>query len=314
MLRSDTILGTKNREFFTDDCKIAYAILTQNYDHLPCGAPVMVAVKKQRTLACINVFPARASTICGYTWLPENILKFVDKTPLCETHKVKNIDEFDYSQFSTIIKSVKEHGGVSFISNKKAAGFSMMDSIKSIVREYKHSSLFHFNTYGNRFLSGKNDNLLSIISFFDFIHCIPLFNLKKVDGLGISFTQTLRKHSQLVGKQVNTFRVDIIVSNYSDNLFTIDGATIDQEYKVKNSLYKEIKSQIKNNLPIQKDNLKLKSKKQSRDKKDKEFHINYESGGEVPSQPIIEPVTSYPSHNHGVYITSTGNTANTTDY
>ena len=291
MLSSDVILGIKNREFFTDDCKIAYAILTQNHDHLPCGAPVMVAVKKQRTLGCIRVFPARANNGCGYMWLPENILKFIDKKPLCETHKVKNIEGFDYSQFNTIIKSVKEYGGVSFVANKKTAALSMLDSIKSIVREYKHSSLFQFNIYSGRFLSGKDDDLLSIISFFDFIHCVPLFNLKKIDGMAISFTQTLRKHSELVEKRINTFRLDIIVSNYSDNLFMIDGAIIDHEYPIANPLYKEIKSCVKTVLPVQKDKLKLKTKKQPtvRDtmhsvKNDKAYmddgvHMEYESVG-----------------------------------
>jgi len=316
VLSSDTILGIKNRDFFTDDCKIAYAILTQNYDYLPCGTPVMVAVKKQRTLACINVFPARASTSYGYTWLPENVLKFIDKVPLHETHKVKNVEEFDYSQFSTIIKSVKEYGGISFVSNKKATAVSIIDSIKSIVREYKHSSLFQFNIYGGRFLSGKDDDLLSVISFFDFTHCIPLFNLKKVDGMGISFTQVLRKHSQLIGKQVNTFRIDIVVSNHSDNLFTIDGATIDQEYKITDALYREIRSRIKTDLPIHKAKLKLKSKKQSKYTIDEAVCIGYDKSveevqsppvvghvevDEVQSLPISEPIvksTPYSYHNH----------------
>ena len=271
MLSSGVILGVKNKNFFTGDCKIAYAILTQGFEHIACGAPVMVAVKKQkRSLAGINIFPARSNYGYGYVWIPEDILKFIDKKPLCETHKVKNIDEFDYSQFSTTIESVKKYGGISFVSNKTKTAISMLNSIKSIIREYKYSSLFQFQTYDNRYLSGKDDELLSVVSFFDFIHCVPLFNLKKIDGMCISFTQALRKHSQLVEKQINTFRLDIVISNYEDNLFIIDGAIVDNRYPISNSIYRKIKSCIKAELPIKKDKLKLKPKK----KESQEHHIN----------------------------------------
>jgi hypothetical protein len=265
VLNSGIILGTKNRDFFTKNGKIACAILTQNYDHLPCGTPVMVVVRKQKaSLASVNIFPARANVGSGCTWLPENVLKFIDKKPLCETHKLKDIDSFDYSQFNGVIEAVKEYGGISFVADKKKAGLSMLNSIQSIIREYKYHSLFQYNTYKGRFLSGKDDNVLNIISFFDFVNCIPLFNMKKIDGMCISFSQVIRKNSELLEKQLCTFRLDVVVSNYNDNIFMIDGTIIDQKHPITNAIYKDIKNYIKKDLPVEKDRLKQKSKKQSK--------------------------------------------------
>jgi hypothetical protein len=287
VLNSDIILGIKNKDFFTDDSKIAYAILTQNYDHLPCGAPVMVAVRKRKSsLACLNVFPARANNGCGYIWLPENALKFTDKQPLCETHKTVTIDNFDYSQFGNIINSVKKHGGISFVSKEKSAAHSIFGSVKSIVREYNYPSLFYYNASSGRFLSGEDDDLLSIVSFFDLTHCVPLFNMKKVDGMGISFSQVIRKHSELLEKQIYTFRLDIMVSNYKDNLFLIDGAVVDNMYPISGAVYREVKKHIKNRLPVQKDKLKQKRKKQA--KKDGNNNYYFEAPLEVPFDTQVE--------------------------
>lgn len=321
MFNSDVILGVKNKDFFVDDCKIVYAILTQSFEHLVCGSPVMVATvrKRNQSLAGINIFPARSNYGCGYMWIPENILKFIDKKPLCETHKAKNIDEFDYSQFNTIIESVKKYGGISFVSNKTKTAISILNSIKSIVREYNHSSLFQFQPHNNRFLSGEDDELLSIVSFFDLVHCVPLFNLKKIDGIGISFTQAIRKHSQLVGNQVNTFRLDIVVSNYEDNLFIIDGAIVDNKYPISNATYREIKLRIKAKLPIKKDKLKLKSKKiktqESRFSNYRKYGLKDDGDGgavevsseyieETPNNKVAAAPTTYEYH-HGALDSTT---------
>ncbi len=269
--------------------------------------------------ACVNVFPPRANTGLGLIWLPRNVLKPIDRSPLCKTHVVKSIETFDYSKFDTVIKSVKEHGGISFVSNKREGALSILEAIKSIVREYRYSSLFQFNTYNNRSLHGKDDDLLSILSFFDFIHCVPMFNLKKVDGMGISFTQVVRKRSELEENQIQTFRTDIVVSNYEDNLFVIDGTIIDQKYKVDNSLYKTIKSCINTDLPINKGELKLKKKKQqSIDRADKFYISNNivkeKSGGFVGEEPIEnEAVEVTPTqHSYTAFVTSDNATSTTT--
>jgi hypothetical protein len=264
VLSSDVILGTGNKEFFKKDEQISSAILTQNYNQTPCGAPIIVSATKNEALGCLTPFPARANTGCGLVWTPSYIVALIDRKPLHKTHKVRSIEKFDYSRFDTVIGSVKTHGGISFVSKEKSSVLSILDSIKSIVGEYRYSSLFQFNLFNGRFLSGEDDNLLNVFSFFDLSHCVPLFNLKKIDGFGISFAQILRKHSELVGQQVGTLRLDIVVSNYEDNLFIIDGATIDHKYPIKSSLYKEIKKYTKKDLPIKKDKLKTTLSKQGK--------------------------------------------------
>ena len=266
MLDGDIILGIKREGFLRKAEKISYGVLTQSYNHMPCGTPVMVAVNKRKgdSAGCVTSFSPRANGWLGFTHVPRNIVAIMDKEPLCEKHKTKDIEEFDYRKFESIIESTKKHGGTSFVSAKKSASLSMLDSIKSIIREYKYSSLFMLNHFSGRFLSGDDDSVLSILSFFDLIHCVPMFNLRKVDGLAISFSQVLRKHSELAGQQINTFRLDIVVSNYKDNLFTIDGTTVDTVHPISNSIYKEIRKWIESDLPVKKDKLKANLSKKNR--------------------------------------------------
>jgi hypothetical protein len=264
VLSSDVILGTGNKEFFKDGGRISSGILTQDYNYTPCGSPIMASLTKSETIGCLTPFPARANTGCGIMWTPAHIIALTERKPLNETHKVRNIEEFDYSKFDSVIESVKTYSGISFLSKEKTSVPSILDSIKSIIGEYKYSSLFQFNIIGGMFLSGEDDNLLNILSFFDLSHCVPLFNLRKLDGLAISFSQVLRKHSELIGQQVNTIRLDIVVSNYEDNLFIIDGATIDQKYPIKSSLYKEVQKFVKKDLPIKQDKLKANLPKQDK--------------------------------------------------
>jgi hypothetical protein len=250
------ILRTKDQNIFTKEPEFAHVILSQDWDSWPCGTPLVIdgtCLRSERAenIRTFSLFPPRS-----YINKLEDIIVHRDclvrtsLPPLAETHRTLTVEKFDNSRLERLRQYVKEMGGITFIVKEEKNRKKLIRTLKFFPRLFKYSSLFHYSRYGNKYLSGDDDELLGVISFFNLPYCVPLFNMKKVDGIGLSYCQAPRKISEKNNMLVRAFRVDMVLSNYLDNIFVIDGSDVNPMNPLQDESYSEIENWVGEELKV----------------------------------------------------------------
>jgi len=232
MLDSNTILGTRG----CLDCnKYEHGLLVQNNEVWPCGTPIVYAANSLKK--DLRLHPS----VRVYTIMPPNqhagfgneiaqvelqAISPIGIKPLCGNHKVLTVSSFDFGKFGRLLEFVRDVGGISLIVEYEKGRSKLAESIKQIGRVFKHCAPFSYNTWSDKQLWSKDDKFVCVLTFLDIPYCVPLFNMRKVDGIGLSFSGATVQASKDYGYLNKTFRTDIIYSNYEDNVFFVDGIAI----------------------------------------------------------------------------------------
>ena len=255
MIDNNIIFRINDRALFAKDPEPIHVILTQEYDWLPCATPIVVnkkALDSKDTKSTRNInghllFPPRAYTRSGIHsndmfGVPKVIVTPSGMRPIMETHRTLNINKFRTTKLDKVRGFVKEFGGVTFVVEKKGAKVELADALKTISHAYKYSSLFSYITDEQAYL--KDDSMLAVISFFDLKYCVPLFNLKRVDGMAVSLQCIQQEATEKNNRLIKALDVNLVVSNYEDNLFIIDGVAVNPIEPIGSDIYKAIKNWI----------------------------------------------------------------------
>lgn len=251
MLSSNIVLGVKA---FLSDLKYAHGVLKQEWDVWPCGAPVVYPadddVNRKITVVSL-ITPSQSS--CGKSESAEvkgGIVAPVDLKPLCGNHKVVPIREFDFGKFPRLREFIRDVGGISLLIEPESGRRRMADVLSNITRSFKLFGMFYFNQWGSKHLEDENDRYVCILTFLDLPYCIPVFNSRKVDGIGLSLSGATINASIKYGRLHRVFRTDFILSNYEDNAFVVDGVTINHDSAGNISILKEINKFSSLDIPI----------------------------------------------------------------
>lgn len=252
----DVILRIKDKNIFTSEPEFSHVILSQDWEQWPCGTPLVVdrkliKVRDSSSVRVFALFPPRSfiNKMEDFTVVKESLVDTALK-PLIKTHRTLSVDAFDCAKFDRLKAYVRDTGGITFVVKEESARRDLVNVLKFFPGEFKYTSLFHYAKYSTKHLTGKDDNLLGIISFFDLPYCIPLFNLKKVDGMGVSYCQAPRKISEKSNTLIRSYRVDIILSNYADNIFVIDGSDVNPLSPIHGDLYRELKEWTREEMKV----------------------------------------------------------------
>jgi hypothetical protein len=115
-------------------------------------------------------------------------------------------------------------------------------SVKSLVSFIKEYKVNHLEYLLDNILSGacticsdSNESDLFIV-LYDIKDCIPIYNSRKTDGVGVHIVYTALDYFKNRGRIVHYFDSKFILSNYEDNIFVVDGVTL-KVRKVVNSEY-----------------------------------------------------------------------------
>lgn len=243
----DVVLRIKDRSIFTSKPEFSHVILSQDWDQWPCGTPLVVDRRHIESAApgsstrVFALFPPRSfiNSMEDFAVAKEGLAD-TSLVPLIKTHRTLSIDAFDYAKFSRLKDYVRDMGGITFVVKENAARKDLVNVLKLFPKEFRYTSLFHYARYNEKYLVGEDDDLLGVISFFNLPYCIPLFNLKKVDGMGVSYCQAPRKVSEKTNRLERSYRVDVVLSNYADNVFVIDGSDVNPLSPVHKDVYNEL--------------------------------------------------------------------------
>lgn len=143
---------------------------------------------------------------------------------------VKHIECLDIDKLDRLIEYIHDVGGISFtLSEREKRGKETLDFIKKMRGRFSLSfDVMHsIPRQGEYIESGfDNDELISLVSFFDIKTILPIVDIRKTDGIGITFEHFLSKHCEAKrAKEVTDF-YHVILSNYKENIIIADGSVM----------------------------------------------------------------------------------------
>jgi len=262
MLDSNTIFGIR-KYLPTDD--YAHGILTQNVESWPCGAPVVYSPlelesghQAVRVLALMT--PSQVSAGIESLNVMSKIVHPVNLKPLYKNHKVLTVSEFDIGKFERLMQFVRDVGGISLVISDKNGRENVADAVRKIQNLWNYTALFYYNAWGGKYLEGKDDSYACLLTFLDLPYCIPLFNMHKIDGVGLSFCGFTKKASLNYGCLHRTFKMDLIYSKYEENLFVVDGVDVNDREGLTDAHYQEAHKSASKDLEVMKPGSKKKDR------------------------------------------------------
>jgi hypothetical protein len=265
-LDSNTILGIPGVLGCSD---YKHAIITQDYESWPCGVPVVypaehdLSQRRNSTTAMSLFTPNQHGNGRNNYSVPNVIMQPLNLKPLIDNHETLYISEFDPGKWDRLTEFVRDVGGISLVVEPSIGRRNMSKSVREIERKFKFSALYYYNAWGSKKLQEEEDRFVCVLTFLDLPYCIPLFNMRRVDGLCLSFSGAVTHASLGYGALDRVFHADFVFSNYEDNIFVIDGVTVNKPRSTDNSIFKEMEKMAARELEVGKT---LKKKKLPYDK------------------------------------------------
>lgn len=198
--------------------------------------PVFGLFKKKSSpkVSILTYFPPNGHCNVGNSSIvAENDIQVMDTKQLLDDHQIKTIDKFDFGKLEEISEYAKLNGVITFRLQDPDAVINFFKNIAYISDLYKYNIFPIHNTGGYDTSSIHDDILITTVSFFDMPYAIPVYNTKKIDGLGIricTFWENLSKAERYVNKVDDMY---LVVSKSPDNILYVDGQDINSPNFVK---------------------------------------------------------------------------------
>jgi hypothetical protein len=148
-----------------------------------------------------------------------------DPKQLINGHRIEILDKFPLNSIREISTVAKERGGVSFIINdRKEMARTVRGLFKSAAKDFKYVECFgqETNAYGPE---NMGDDLALSITLMDLPYCIPIYDTRRLDGVGLIASLFYPKSTEKKGDLRYHDIFALVLSNYADNIFKIDGGS-----------------------------------------------------------------------------------------
>ena len=286
MLDSNIILGIRGNL----ECEeYSHGILSQEWEGWPCGTPIvykagMLDGKYNGSVSAMSLMtPSRNAAGRERAQVPTSIVVPVDMKPLYNNHKVLTVSRFDLGKFDRLLEFVRDVGGLSLVIEYAAGRKESPLKVQKLEKIFKYTSMFYFNGWGSKYLEGEDDRYVCVLTFLDLPYCVPIFNMRKVDGVGLSFSGATINASKDYGQLHRIFRADFVYSNVMDNVFVIDGVDVNSISPMSKDMRRDLISMAEMDLPVQPAN-----KKSSSDKKKMSGYEMYMSSGKSDKKEVAK--------------------------
>lgn len=222
------------------------------------GTPLIIReadlIHDSNTIVISSYFPTltlnEGLKECLNGWVFERRKLLLDsKTKI--NHLFKTVEVFDLNKLDRIYDYVHNVGPISFVINDVESIIHLFNNIKTIRRNFKYTS--YICNASNKYTEAT----VFLIEFVANKDCYAIFNRRRSDG----FTCILKTLNLSNNKILGSLTINIVFSNFKDNLFTIDGSTFLKIQSLSDSYPNAMVSAIINN--------KTNSRKDSSKSKDK---------------------------------------------
>lgn len=240
------------------------------------GTPMTITEKTLETLDtrgslnAVSPFVFKKSILTNYLLSLRKNQFAVKGDSYINNHTIKEVNAFNIETIEDIQKYINDYDSISFVIKDKEQAAGCMFKFPKLLEKYKYNTSFNLESKG----SSKDfiDITIPIFTFINLKHCIPIFNSKHVDGMVICIQALLEDYTEKAGTPTNLLQIVLVVSNYLDNVFVVDGEQInDFEYINKHTYETMAYALLAHHPKFGKDESKgVRAKKKSEQKKYKE--------------------------------------------
>jgi hypothetical protein len=177
--------------------------------------------------------------------------------------KIKIIPRFEINKLDSLLKYVKDNGAMTFNitsteSDKETAKSvcNFLDKLYEMCNMYKYNSVFYYDYPEGSRIYNMEDTLYTA-RFLALHNCVPIFNHKRVDGVGVIFNMSSISSTKNTGALVTKICITLVLSNYKDNIFTTDGIQVNEIRPLSSYVINKIKNVVMAGVGI-KDKFKVK--------------------------------------------------------
>lgn len=234
----------------TEDQKCLSMISTNKTNGFLLGTPGLVSKKqyendKNNIIKVLFPFPSRYTARFGYCFSsPKDKYIVTEKLPLPDRHKTEKIEVISAKLKEEIIHSTRENRAISYVVEDLQAQGESIYIIKDIINSFKYHSIFSYNIgMPISIKKESNDRTMTIFTFYSLTDSIAIFNERRIDGFGISINNISKDVVYKLGyipDQLEYTNTHIVVSNYLDNIFEIDGSAVNDIEPIENGTYETI--------------------------------------------------------------------------
>jgi hypothetical protein len=220
---------------------------TTGKGELPLLTPVYFRPFKEKHIKIKSYFPGRVEHVCKYDTIMSSLDTIIeaDDDGFINTHKHKILKYFDPEKLHKIGEFVKQNRSISFEMENFEAAEELLKSLKYFNNYYKLS--MHYGNYYNNYSVSKikKDTLKFFILFLDLKYAVPLYSKKKVDGMGVCVGAYWLEYSKKIEYMYNCSQIYFVLSNYNDNVVSVDGGKINPIHTLRNRHIEDLYTALK---------------------------------------------------------------------
>jgi len=157
-------------------------------------------------------------------------------TPFIYNHKVEEIGYITRQKIQAAADYVRRFGSMSWIMTLEGADRFLSTEAVHLRKMYKHTTgCYHSKNRVADMRIHSDDVVVPVVTLFDLKFCIPVFNTRKADGMGVLVSCILPNNSKIMDQPCITAELAFIVSQYKENVYTVDGERIRSRNNISHS-------------------------------------------------------------------------------
>lgn len=158
-----------------------------------------------------------------------DMFKVVDSRGLFTGHKIMDVEKFDFGKLERVRDYVKQVGALTFRMFNLKGMYDYLMRLGRWCGVFKYSCITQQPDYGRKYPASSrlsNDRLAMYITLMDLPLAIPIYKTKSVDGIAMTVGLYWPESSNEVSSLFISKELHLIVSNFEENIFCVDGVTI----------------------------------------------------------------------------------------
>lgn len=178
-----------------------------------------------------------------YTEVYQENIRPLPQKNLITNHKIKTIEEFEKDKLREIGNYVASNAAITFVMPDLSNVSEFWNNIYNLCSKYKYTVSFN-HSVGARSRQFITDEFIPFVSFIDILYCIPIFDYRKIDGMGVCCGFMYKNDHEKNRETVIIESVYFVLSNYQANLLYLDGVTIGIPTKINANVLNHMLSTI----------------------------------------------------------------------
>jgi hypothetical protein len=228
-----------------DDFIHAYVKMTEKGNKWPMNTPLLTTAKefreqaespRSRGVIGMTIFPACPGSKPEASPFSLDSLHESRLNPLPKILRVLPVDELEVEKCNKMNDYVHDIGAICFVIEKNEGRANTLKFMEHLFKKYRINLVYnHTVLHGDRegvLVQDKNARIATRASFIDIQYTTPLYDTKKVDGVGI-IVENFNIHKAFdEGTDFVYDQTFCLLSNFDENIYCIDGKQLSSPNKI----------------------------------------------------------------------------------